>query len=137
MSDQSTVRPVATRFAALLYRYRTAGFIDLVRPATFEEQCAEQRLLRDAQAIPLDGRVGRTGINRKTAACLETIRRLHAEGWSQREIAEEVGLSMETVMQYVPTVTCAEAMRRKHMRRKKNRVVVPLPPWIRKKAANR
>lgn len=53
MSDQPTVRPVATRFAALLYRYRTAGFIDLVRPATFEEQCAEQRLLRDSEDPPL------------------------------------------------------------------------------------
>jgi hypothetical protein len=53
MSDQSAVRPVATRFAALLYRYRTRGFIDLVKPATFEEQCAEQRLLRDSEDPPL------------------------------------------------------------------------------------
>jgi hypothetical protein len=42
---------VATGFALLTgmigYRPKTTGYIDLVKPLTFEEQCEYQRLLRD------------------------------------------------------------------------------------------
>lgn len=83
MSDQPTVRPVATRFAALLYRYRTAGFIDLVKPATFEEQCAEQRLLRDSEDPPLASELEPVG----TARLFHLNARSKRPFWSKKKAA--------------------------------------------------
>ena len=52
-TDESTVgvRRVATELAVLLSRGDVRGFIRLVRPASFEELCAEERIIRDSESF--------------------------------------------------------------------------------------
>jgi hypothetical protein len=52
------VRPVATEFALLLQRNQVSGFIALVRPTTFGEACAEQRVWRLVEEPNQCGRCG-------------------------------------------------------------------------------
>jgi len=43
------VRRVASGFWVLLQRDARSGFLELVRPLSFEERCAEHRTIRDAE----------------------------------------------------------------------------------------
>ena len=54
MHTKSGIRATATEFTMLISMNRTRGFIDLVRPLDFNEQCAEQRAMRDIEET--DGR---------------------------------------------------------------------------------
>jgi hypothetical protein len=47
--NETRVRQVATEFQILLRREATVGYIRLINPSTFDELCAEQRALRDAE----------------------------------------------------------------------------------------
>ena len=130
----TSVRHVATKFSILLSRGSATGYLALVQPPTFEEQCAEQRVLRDLE-LRAEALRGRRGPNHKTIVATERIHALHEQGLSIREIAAATGLSKETVWRLRPVVTKAESMRRKHVRWKAEGRVV-LPPWIAKRAAN-
>lgn len=73
-------------------------------------------------------------MNVKTRKALAMVRKLHAEGKSLREIAVAVGLSRCTIGKYVERRTISDAMRKKHVQWKERGVVV-VPPWVRKRAA--
>jgi len=68
------VRPVATSFAVLIARGSDRGFIDLIRPITFEEQLEEQRLIRDAEEPQPCPVCGRPSLVHRCDACLEKHR---------------------------------------------------------------
>jgi hypothetical protein len=102
----TSVRPVATSFRVLLDRGYRSGFLALVQPPTFEEQCAEQRVLRDLE-IRTAALCGRRGPNRKTVVATSRVRELHDQGLSIREIAEETGLQRGKPSKYhCPSMPC-------------------------------
>jgi hypothetical protein len=76
LPDLTHVRPVAANFACLMLSGATHGFLELVLPATFEESCAEQRILRDLEGEEKCARCGGIvqGGGFRCVECLETHR---------------------------------------------------------------
>ena len=70
-TDESTVgvRRVATELAVLLSRGDVRGFIRLVRPSSFEELCAEERIIRDSESSGVCGRCGAVAYGWRCEVC--------------------------------------------------------------------